>query len=109
MCTGSVIIDCTPPLGSSNSWAPTIATAGYRQGGGSERVAAYPDLDIVACLTGGVSRQNGLLTVTVLSVVVSAAARGGGVRPRHGWTDAAAEPQSWFSGNFQMPRPWVAT
>lgn len=41
-------------------------TAGYGQGSASERVAAYPDLDVLACLTSGVSRQTGLLTVTLV-------------------------------------------
>ncbi|MFD7311208.1 hypothetical protein [Promicromonospora sp. NPDC059942] len=40
-------------------------TAGYGTGALSERVAVYPDLDVLSCLTSGVARQTGLLTVTI--------------------------------------------
>lgn len=40
-------------------------TSGFGRGAVSERIAAYPDLDVVKCLTSGVGEQTGLLTVAI--------------------------------------------
>ncbi|WP_253763057.1 hypothetical protein [Hamadaea flava] len=40
-------------------------TDGYAEGALSERVAAYPDLDVLSCLGSSVAQQTGTLTVTI--------------------------------------------
>lgn len=40
-------------------------TDGYGEGALSERIAVYPDLGLLSCLTTGIAQQTGTLTVTI--------------------------------------------
>lgn len=40
-------------------------TDGYAEGALSERIAAYPDLDVLSCLGSSVAQQTSTLTVTI--------------------------------------------
>ncbi|WP_329224726.1 hypothetical protein OHB07_00200 [Streptomyces sp. NBC_00111] len=41
-------------------------TAGYGVGSLSERIAVYPSLDVLDCLSSAITQQTGLLTVTLI-------------------------------------------
>jgi hypothetical protein len=40
-------------------------TDGFGEGSISERIAVYPDLDLLSCLTSSVQQQTGIITVTI--------------------------------------------